>query len=149
MAKRPALARRIRGKKGTKNRFATSMDPDMTPLINCIFLLLVFFMVATTFVNTKGLSVDLPSGQGEDSSRASKDINIVIDKAGEVQVNGETTSIEELAERIGKIVTTDNIKNVIIEADRAVRHQRVVKVVDIARGQGIEAVAFAKAAEEG
>jgi len=110
-------------------------------------LLLVFFMVATTFVNTKGLSVDLPSGQGESSSRASKDINIVIEKGGGVQVNGKPANMQELASRIGQIVKTDNIKNVIIEAHRTVRHQRVIRVVDIARGEGIEAVAFAKSAE--
>ena len=147
MPKRPALARRIKGKARKNSRFATSMDPDMTPLINCIFLLLVFFMVATTFLNTKGLSVDLPGGQGDDSSRASKDINIVIEKDGAIQVNGELTTTEQLAERIGTIVQTDNIKNVIIEAHRTVRHQKVVRVVDIARGQGIQAVAFAKSAE--
>ncbi len=147
MPKRPALARRIRGKRQKKDRFATSMDPDMTPLINCIFLLLVFFMVATTFVNTKGLSVDLPGGQADDSSRVSKDINIVIEEGGAIQVNGKPTTTEQLAERIGAIVEADNIKNAIIEAHRTVRHQRVIQVVDIARGQGIEAVAFAKSAE--
>jgi biopolymer transport protein ExbD len=147
MPKRPALARRVRGKSQKVNRFATSNDPDMTPLINCIFLLLVFFMVATTFLNTKGLSVDLPGGQGDDSARASKDINIVIEKGGAIQVNGKPTTTEDLAETIGEIVEADNIKNVIIEAHRTVRHQTVVRVVDIARGQGIEAVAFAKSAE--
>ena len=64
-----------------------------------------------------------------------------------MQVNGKSATTEELAERIGAIVEADNIKNVIIEAHRSVRHQRVVQVVDIARGQGIEAVAFAKSAE--
>jgi biopolymer transport protein ExbD len=137
MPKRPALARRVRGKSQKVNRFATSNDPDMTPLINCIFLLLVFFMVATTFLNTKGLSVDLPGGQGDDSARASKDINIVIEKGGAIQVNGKPTTTDNLAETIGEIV----------EADKTVRHQTVVRVVDIARGQGIEAVAFAKSAE--
>lgn len=147
MPKRPALARRVRSKSHKVNRFATSNDPDMTPLINCIFLLLVFFMVATTFLNTKGLSVDLPGGQGDDSARASKDINIVIEKGGAIQVNGKPTTTQDLAETIGEIVEADNIKNVIIEAHRTVRHQTVVRVVDIARGQGIEAVAFAKSAE--
>tara|TARA_B100001250_G_scaffold405257_1_gene422479 strand:- start:1260 stop:1706 length:447 start_codon:yes stop_codon:yes gene_type:complete len=147
MAIRPALARRIRRKSKKSARFNTSDDPDMTPLINCIFLLLVFFMVATTFLNTKGLSVDLPGGQGNDSSRASKDINIVINENGSVQVNGEDAIDNELANRIGKIVKADNIKNVIIEAHRSVPHQRVVKVVDVVRGEGIEAVAFAKSAE--
>ena len=144
---RPALARRIRRKSRKVNRFKTSDDPDMTPLINCIFLLLVFFMVATTFLNTKGLSVDLPGGGSNDSSRASKDINIVISEGGSIQVNGESTTDKLLSERIGDIVIKDNIKNVIIEAHRSVPHQRVVKVVDVARGQGIEAVAFAKSAE--
>ena len=147
MAMRPALARRIRRKTKKNSRFKTSDDPDMTPLINCIFLLLVFFMVATTFLNTKGLSVDLPGGQGSDSSRASKDINIVIDENGSVQVNGENASDGDLAKKIGTIVKNDNIKNVIIEAHRSVPHQRVVNVVDVARGEGIEAVAFAKSAE--
>ena len=48
MPKRPALARRIRGKSQKGSRFVTSTDPDMTPLINCIFLLLVFFAVVVT-----------------------------------------------------------------------------------------------------
>ena len=53
MAIRPALARRIRRKSKKSARFNTSDDPDMTPLINCIFLLLVFFMVATTFLTAQ------------------------------------------------------------------------------------------------
>ena len=86
-------------------------------------------------------------GRGTTQPALSKDINIVIEEGGAVQVNGKSATTEELAERIGAIVEADNIKNVIIEAHRSVRHQRVVQVVDIARGQGIEAVAFAKSAE--
>jgi len=40
-------------------------NPDLTPLINCMFLLLIFFMVATTLLNPKGLSVDFTGGEGE------------------------------------------------------------------------------------
>jgi len=126
-------------------RFRSEENPDLTPLINCMFLLLVFFMVATTFVNPKGLSVDLPGGQGE--SRATKDMNIVIDQEGVIQVNGEITDKERLAEKIRQVMEADNTKNVILEADRSVRHAYVVQVMDIARGQGIEAIAFAKSGE--
>ncbi len=120
-------------------------NPDLTPLINCMFLLLIFFMVATTFVNPKGLSVDLPGGQGE--SRATKDMNVVIDQDEVIQVNGEVTDRERLAEKIRQVMKADNTKNVILEADRSVRHSRVVQIMDIARGLGIEAIAFAKAGE--
>jgi biopolymer transport protein ExbD len=111
-----------------------------------MFLLLVFFMVATTFVNPKGLSVDLPGGQGEES-RATKDMNIVMEQDGTVTVNGQSTEKHELAARIKEIMAVENTKNVILEAARSTSHGDVVKVVDIARGQGIEAVAFAKASE--
>lgn len=128
-----------------KMKFQKDENPDLTPLINCMFLLLVFFMVATTFVNPKGLSVDLPGGQGE--SRATKDMNIVIDQDEVIQVNGEITEKERLAEKIRQVMVADNTKNVILEANRSVPHGNVVQIMDIARGQGIEAIAFAKSGE--
>ena len=128
-----------------QTHFQKDENPNLTPLINCMFLLLVFFMVATTFVNPKGLSVDLPGGQGE--SRATKDMNIVIDQDEVIQVNGEVTEKERLAEKIRQVMVADNTKNVILEADRSVRHGYVVQIMDIARGQGIEAIAFAKSGE--
>ena len=128
-----------------KGVFKTDENPDLTPLINCMFLLLVFFMVATTFVNPQGLSVDLPGGEGE--SRATKDMNIVIDPDQTIQVNGEVTQKEGLAEKIRQVMEADNTKNVILEAARSVPHSYVVQVMDIARGQGIEAIAFAKGGE--
>ena len=128
-----------------KDAFKTDENPDLTPLINCMFLLLVFFMVATTFINPKGLSVDLPGGEGE--SRATKDMNIVIDPDQTIQVNGEVTQQEGLAEKIRQVMTADNTKNVILESARSVPHSYVVQVMDIARGQGLEAIAFAKGGE--
>ena len=128
-----------------KGTFKSSDDPDLTPLINCMFLLLIFFMVATTFINPKGLSVDLPGGEAE--TRATKDMNIVISDDGAIQVNGETTDRQSLAAKIRQVMRIDKTKNVILEADRSVRHGYVVEVMDIARGQGIEAIAFAKAGE--
>ncbi len=138
---------RQRRKSGFGQRaFKTSENPDLTPLINCMFLLLVFFMVATTFVNPKGLSVDLPGGEGE--SRATKDMNIVIDPDRTIQVNGEITDEAQLAEKVRQVIETDNTKNVILESARSVPHSYVVQVMDITRGEGIEAIAFAKSGEE-
>lgn len=127
-------------------RFQAMDKMDLTPLINCMFLLLIFFMVATTFINPKGISVDLPSGQA-DSARATKDMNVVIGRDGVIQVNGEATTKTNLAAKIREVITADNTKNAILEADRAVLHREIVEVVDIARGEGIEGIAFAKAEE--
>ena len=78
----------------TGSRFSLSTDPDLTPLTDCVFLLLIFFMVATTFITTKGISVDLPTGKSE--SRPTKDVNIVIDKDGVVQYSEQTPTPKDL-----------------------------------------------------
>ena len=71
-----------------KSAFKTSENPDLTPLINCMFLLLVFLHGGGPLSSTpRVLSVDLPGGEGE--SRATKDMNIVIDPDQTIQVNGE------------------------------------------------------------
>jgi biopolymer transport protein ExbD len=137
---------RVRRIGRTKTRFRASDKLDLTPLINCMFLLLVFFMVATTFINPQGISVDLPSGQA-DTSRATKDMNVVIGRDGTIQVNGELTEKGNLAEKIRQVIQADNTKNAILEADREVLHSEIIEVVDIARGEGIEGIAFAKAQE--
>jgi biopolymer transport protein ExbD len=137
----------MRRKSAPKEKKFRNENPDLTPLINCMFLLLVFFMVATTFVNPKGLSVDLPGGEGE--SRATKDMNIVLNDNGSIQVNGEFTDQQNLAKTIRNVMEDSSTKNVILEADRSVRHALVVQVMDIARGAGVEAIAFAKGGGEG
>ena len=139
-----ARVRRIRHSRGSK--FQTGDKLDLTPLINCMFLLLIFFMVATTFINPKGISVDLPSGQS-DQSRATKDMNVVIGQDGSILINGELTGKNALAAKIRQVIADDKTSNAILEADRTVLHREIVEVVDIARGEGIEGIAFAKAEE--
>lgn len=123
-------------------RFTSSAEPDLTPLTDCVFLLLIFFMVATTFITTKGISVDLPTGKSD--SRPSKDVNIVIDRDGMVQINGAITEAADLADKIRLEMERNNTRNAILEANRAVLHEQIVKIMDIARGEGIESIAFAK-----
>jgi biopolymer transport protein ExbD len=138
------VARRGRTKGGGGSRFRASADPDLTPLIDCVFLLLIFFMVSTTFITTKGISVDLPSGQGE--SRPTKDVNIVVDRDGAVQINGTTTADADLADAIRRQMEANNTRDAILEADRTVLHEQIVRIMDVARGEGIETIAFAKPA---
>ena len=131
-----------RRRKRSSRHFLLSTEPDLTPLTDCVFLLLIFFMVSTTFITTKGISVDLPTGRSE--SRPTKDVNIVIDRDGVVQINGEVTETVELADKIRQVMEANNTRSAILEADRTVLHQQVVRIMDIARGEGIESIAFAK-----
>ena len=128
-----------------RSHFTSTTDPDLTPLTDCVFLLLIFFMVATTFIATKGISVDLPTGKSE--SRPSKDVNIVVDRDGVMQIDGDVTAAADLADKIRLEMESNNTRNAILEASRTVLHEQIVKIMDIARGEGIESIAFAKSEE--
>lgn len=116
---------------------------DLTPLIDCVFMLLIFFMVTTVFITTKGLNVDLPKSSSAET-QAGKDINLIVEEGGSMEINGEAVTMEELPERIGLLKDQLQTRNMILQAHPSTMHAHVVQIIDIAHGQGIEGVAFAR-----
>jgi len=121
-------------------------EPDLTPLVDCVFLLLVFFMVTTVFLHTKGLEVDMPS-QSDSQEEQKKDINVLLDPDGNIQIKGVDVAAEQLGERLQAAMEEANNKNIIINANGDCPQQYVVFVVDAARAVGVEGIAFAREEE--
>ncbi|HJP29338.1 MAG TPA: biopolymer transporter ExbD [Candidatus Latescibacteria bacterium] len=121
-------------------------EPDLTPLVDCVFLLLVFFMVTTVFLHTKGLDVDMPS-QSEAMEEQKKDINVLLSPEGKIQIKGLDVEPEQLRERLQESMEEANNKNIIINADGECAQRYVVFVVDEARAVGVEGIAFAREEE--
>lgn len=119
----------------------------MTPLVDCVFLLLIFFMVTTVFLDTKGLEVDMP-GESESTEEQKQDINVVLDREGRVQIKGVEVAPETLRARLGEAMAEANNKSIIINADGECAQSHVVFVVDEARAIGVEGIAFAREREE-
>jgi len=88
-----------RHRKDRPASFLAEGGPDMTPLIDCVFLLLIFFMVTTVFLHTKGLEVDMPA-QSEATEEKKKDINVLLDRDGKIQIKGEDVQPAALAARL-------------------------------------------------
>ena len=122
-------------------------EPDMTPLIDCVFLLLIFFMVTTVFLHTKGLEVDMPA-QSESVEDQKKDINVLIDSEGKIELKGEVIEPAYLAQRLVQAMKEANNKNIIIQAEGECPQKYVVFVVDKAKEVGVEAIAFARESSE-
>ena len=121
-------------------------EVDLTPLIDCVFLLLIFFMVTTVFIDVQGLVIDLPSAaenQEEEQQQQKKDVNILVSATGEYTVSGSPVSVAGLAGAIKGAMEEANNKNVIIQGDPQARHSDVVRVMDAATGVGAEQMAFA------
>lgn len=127
-----------------KVSFVSEEAVDLTPLIDCVFQLLIFFMVTTAFIHARGLDVDLPASSQATEQQEKKDINIIIERDGRIEIGGEEVPSGALGARIRRAMEESRNDNVIIQADREVAQFRVVEVVDAAKGVGVKGIAFAK-----
>lgn len=121
--------------------------PDMTPLIDCVVLLLVFFMMTTAFFTLKSIQVRMPGEATSATAEVAHDINVYIAASGQVQVQGRTVAVAQLREALGQIVLSQGMTSVVVEAADQVRHERIVEVLDQAKAAGIKEVVFAKVEE--
>ncbi|MBK1723265.1 ExbD/TolR family protein [Thiocystis violacea] len=122
-------------------------DINLTPLIDVVFLLLIFFMVSTTFKDEARLRVQLPQAQGEDiSSEEPAMIRLVIDRAGSFFLNDQALTDakpESLAKALAELKRQDGALPVLIQADAAATHQSVMTAMDAASQAGLNQIAFA------
>jgi biopolymer transport protein ExbD len=112
---------------------------NLTPLIDVVFLLLIFFMVSTTFTRETQLSIDLPEAQGTPVETAENHIEILVDEFGKFRVNGKELVDERmrtLQAAIYKISSGDTTMPMIISADAQAAHQDVVQAMDAAGQMG-------------
>ena len=112
---------------------------NLTPLIDVVFLLLIFFMVSTTFTKASQLSIDLPEATGEPSETPKEQIEILIDESGQYRVNGQAlvdTHVRTLQAAIYKISAGDTTLPMVISADAQSSHQSVVRAMDAAGQMG-------------
>ncbi len=126
------------------------LELDMTPLIDVVFLLLIFFMVSTTFNRKSEISIQLPESSGKEAQHEPFVIEVSIDSQGHYFVNQRKlrdNSIETLKRGIRELRShqADNktLPKLIISADRNTPYQIVVRAMDAARQLGLVHLIFA------
>ncbi len=115
------------------------LNVNLTPLIDVVFLLLIFFMVSTTFTKASQLSIDLPEATGEPNETPKDQIEILVDEGGQYRVNGQAlidTHVRTLQAAIYKISGGDTTRPMVISADAQASHQSVVRAMDAAGQMG-------------
>ena len=125
------------------SRRREEMIVDVTPLIDIIFQLVLFFMVSTTFVTSPGLEVELPRSSSETILQDDSQLEIWVTRDGAVQVDDVAVDWDGLTGRLKNARTGDSSTLIIIKADRDVNHGRVVAVMDLARSLGLSRLAIA------
>ena len=112
---------------------------NLTPLIDVVFLLLIFFMVSTTFTRETHLAIDLPQSSGAILEQQPRQIEIIISKGGEFSVDGQgliNSQRETLKRALGKASQGERNLPVIITADANTPYQAVVTAMDAAGQMG-------------
>ena len=110
---------------------------DISALIDVVFLLLIFFAVSTTFLETSGLDLELPSAETA-STPAEQNITVWIGADGALRFDGRDLKLEDLEGGLHRALEQAERKFVVIMADRSARLDRVVAVMDLARKAGAE-----------
>ena len=107
----------------------------ISALIDVVFLLLIFYAVSTTFLESTGLDLELPSA---DSSAApeSRDVTVWIGEQGNLRFDGRDLQLADLETQLEAALQRAERKFVVIMADRNARLEQVVQVMDLARKSG-------------
>ena len=123
-------------------------DPEvnLTPLIDVVFLLLIFFMVSTTFQRESELKIELPEASAEPVEAPEEALEIIIDAQGRYFLEGEqvlNNELPTLKRAIEKAIADRKEPPVIIRADARTPHQAVIRAMDAASQLGLMKMSLA------
>ena len=115
----------------------TPFKLDLIPMINIVFLLLIFFMLTATTPSKEGTKVELPKARtGEKSNK--QYVNVTIDKKGTLQLEGNTITFDELPGQLEKKVNGQKNIVISIHADKVIEFELFGKVISLAKQAGAE-----------
>ena len=109
---------------------------NITPLIDVLFILIIFFTVSSTFLEQPGIELKLPDAESSQTYTAQKVI-VYVDKMDKTFLNDKEVNIDQLAESVSAMLAEQEDKNVVIRADSEVEHGIIIHVMDLLRKKGI------------
>jgi len=128
-------------------RFRKSKDEEtrlgLAPLIDIVFLLLIFFMVTSHFDVASGLRIQLPEVAQRVFNQQDNQLRLVIDKSGRMVLEGKELDMDDLKQHFEKAVNERDTVHLILQADKDVRHGVVVQAMDAAKAAGIHSILIA------
>lgn len=121
---------------------------DVSPLIDMVFILLIFFMVSTTFIKDMQIELNRP-GASSSKPASSKAIRVFIDSSEKIFVDGQHVRPWVLQSKIREMVSGQNTKSILVVTDKKVSADKLVDVVDQCRLAGVQDIGVATEAEIG
>lgn len=129
-------------------RFRKKKDDEprisIAPLVDIVFLLLIFFMVTSHYDIAAGVQIKLPKVTKKTASPDSESrIILIVDKDANTYIDGKKIDIKNLKSRLTEEVKKRGTLNLVLQADSDVKHGKVVEIMDIAKSAGINSIVIA------
>ncbi|MBL8272713.1 MAG: biopolymer transporter ExbD [Xanthomonadales bacterium] len=131
-----------------RERKQVEVGIDLTACIDMTFILLIFFMVSTTFVKDMKIDIDRP-GASSQTLASTKSVRVYIDKQGGTYLEGEPIQVWVIQSRLRDLLKGMTAKSVLVVTDEVVPAGRLVEVVDQARLAGADDIGVATSVEAG
>ena len=115
---------------------------DITPVVDTVFILLIFFVLSLNFISTPGIRVDLPKATATEITPEKKDLRVVITSSYQLYLNEKPADLKNLKDQFDKAAGSNRETQILIQADQQVAHGKVVEVMDLARNAGLHRLAI-------
>ncbi|MDC7239012.1 MAG: biopolymer transporter ExbD [Spirochaetales bacterium] len=124
-----------------ERRLKPHINVDLTPLIDVVFQLVIFFMISSVFNVAPGITLDLPESATSESVQITE-LRLTVQSADEIFVNKEACTLLTLEETLIAVVEQDNMEEpvVVLDGNRDIPYQMMIEILDILRRQGFDGV---------
>ncbi len=128
---------------GFQRRISESPRIDLTPMIDVVFLLLIFFMISTTFIERPGLTVNLPESSAQQVKNEGREIQVYLTGNGDIYLQKRKVTIEQLHSRLNNYGAIAEEMTFLLMADKVALHGQVIRLMDAAKSAGFGKLAIA------
>ncbi|OQY17284.1 MAG: biopolymer transporter ExbD [Desulfobacteraceae bacterium 4572_35.1] len=116
---------------------------ELTSMVDVVFLLLIFFMISTTFVEPQGIEVKLPGANAQQINKTPDEVKVYLEKSGRIHLDDHLISFTDLRAHLAGYAERAPTTTFVILADKRALHGRVVEIMDAARAAGFLKLAIA------
>mgnify|MGYP000347174896 CR=1 FL=1 len=125
---------------GSERHRRSNVVLNLTPLIDIIFLLLVFFMLTAHFIEDQAIDINLPKAKSSTTTEQDEYVEVVLTPGGELRVAGETVAPEDLEETLRGALHAPGKRFIRLRGDQESNFGMAVRIIDAARGAGAESL---------
>lgn len=116
---------------------------ELTSMVDVVFLLLIFFMISTTFVESQGIDVKLPTADSKNIQKTPDEVKVYLEKSGRIHLDDHLISLADLKAHLAGYSERAATTTFVILADEKALHGIVVEIMDAARAAGFLKLAIA------